>query len=85
MQRASLLGPTLFSLWFACSAQSIQPLSLESHSPKSAREAQIHPEAIMLQGEEWVIPELIIGGEWTSSITLTNRGTQPIPPTGIAR
>ncbi len=83
MKRASLLGPALLSLWFACSAQSIQPLSLDAHSPKSAREAQIHREAIMLQGQEWVIPELIIGGEWTSSITLTNRGAQPIPPTNV--
>ncbi len=30
------------------------------------------------------MPELIIGGEWTSTIRLTNRGTKPITTTNVA-
>src|SRR5581483_9809715 len=35
------------------------------------------------QSVEFVIPELIIGGEWTSTIRLTNRGTKAIPTTNV--
>jgi hypothetical protein len=43
----------------------------------------VKPDAIQLTGYEWVVPELIIGGEWTSTIKLTNRGTAPIPATNV--
>jgi hypothetical protein len=43
----------------------------------------IRPEAIQLQGVEYVIPEVIIGGEWTSTIRITNRGEVPIPTTNV--
>jgi hypothetical protein len=59
---------------FACNGQMVTPLS---HS------AEIRPDAVQLQSLEYVIPELILGGEWTSSIKLTNRGTQPIPTTNV--
>lgn len=39
--------------------------------------------AVQLQGDEWVVPELILGGEWTSSIRLTNEGTAAIPSTNV--
>lgn len=42
-----------------------------------------HPDAVRLQGSEYIVPELILGGEWTSSIRLTNRGTNPIPATNV--
>jgi hypothetical protein len=41
------------------------------------------PEAIQLQGVEFVIPELIIGGEWTTTIRLTNRGKTAYPATNV--
>ena len=56
-------------------AQEIRPLTAEQERMK--------PEAIQLTGFEWVVPELILGGEWTSIIKLTNRGTAPIPPTNV--
>ena len=58
-----------------CRAQEIRPLSPEQERMK--------PEAIQLTGLEWVVPQLILGGEWTSSIKLTNRGTAPIPTTNV--
>lgn len=39
--------------------------------------------AVQLQGVEYVIPELILGGEWTSTIKLTDRGTMPISTTNV--
>ena len=56
-------------------AQEIRPLTAEQERMK--------PEAVQLTGFEWVVPELILGGEWTSIIKLTNRGTAPIPPTNV--
>jgi hypothetical protein len=41
------------------------------------------PQAVQLQNVEYVIPELIIGGEWTSTIRFTNRGIAPILPTNV--
>jgi hypothetical protein len=38
---------------------------------------------IQLQGVEWIVPELILGGEWTSSIRLTNQGSAPISKTNV--
>jgi hypothetical protein len=61
----------LFSLWLGCHAQGIEPLP---HG---------QPKAIRLQGLEYVIPQLILGGEWTSSVKLTNRGTKTIPVTNV--
>jgi hypothetical protein len=56
-------------------AQEIRPVSPEQEL--------IKPEAIFLTGFEWVIPQLVLGGEWTSIIKLTNRGTAPIPTTNV--
>jgi hypothetical protein len=61
-----------------CSGQSVGPLSAEAGTQRA------RPNAIQLQGAEWVVPELIIGGEWTSSIRLTNRGSQSIPTTNVS-
>jgi hypothetical protein len=55
-------------------AQDIRPLSPQE---------QLRPNAIQLTGFEFVVPELILGGEWTSVIKLTNRGTAPIPTTNV--
>ena len=42
-------------------AQDIRPLSPHETHPPSAQE-RLRPDAIQLQGDEWVIPELILGG-----------------------
>lgn len=39
--------------------------------------------AVQLRTSEYVVPELIIGGEWTSTIKLTNRGSVPITATDV--
>src|ERR1051326_1066332 len=48
-----------------------------------ARESQIVPRAVQQQNLEFVVPELIIGGEWTSTIRITNRLTQTMPRTNV--
>jgi len=53
-----------------CSGQTVGP-------------ALVRPEAVQLQGAEYVIPEVIIGGEWTSTIRFTNEGKAAIPPTNV--
>jgi hypothetical protein len=68
------------SLW----AQDIQHLTAESSIRSlTATEAKGAPHAIQLQGVEFVVPELIIGGEWTTTIRLTNRGSTTIPTTNV--
>jgi hypothetical protein len=53
----------------------IRRLSANSQADfEAARNRAIYP-----SGFEFVIPQLIIGGEWTSTIKLINRGTDPIP------
>ncbi len=62
-------------------AQDIQPSEMESRiQPLPATGP---PQAIQLQGVEFVVPELIIGGEWTTTIRLTNRGKTAIPTTNV--
>jgi hypothetical protein len=62
-------------------AQEIQPSTPESTiQPPTAIGS---PKAIQLQGVEFVVPELIIGGEWTTTIRLTNRGKTAIPTTNV--
>jgi hypothetical protein len=86
----SLIATLLFSMSFVCRGQAtdnIQPLSPNAGSASDAiarrQGPHVQTDAIQLQNDEWVIPELIIGGEWTSTIRLTNRGTTAIPPTNV--
>ena len=74
---------TLFVLCRVCSGQSLGPSSDRAVFPSSIEATKARPDAIQLQSLEWVVPELILGGEWTSSIKLTNRGTQAIPTTNV--
>jgi hypothetical protein len=73
----------VISLLFSGSvlAQDVQPLTTESRIQPLP--ATVHPQAIQLQGVEFVVPELIIGGEWTTTIRLTNRGKTSIPTTNV--
>jgi hypothetical protein len=73
----------LISFLFSASllAQDIEPRTTESSiQPLTVR---VLPQAIQLQGVEFVVPELIIGGEWTTTIRLTNRGKTAIPTTNV--
>ena len=74
----------LISFLFSASllAQDIQPASKESGIQPLPVTGL--PQAIQLQGVEFVVPELIIGGEWTTTIRLTNRGKTAIPTTNVA-
>ncbi|MCX6593837.1 MAG: hypothetical protein NTZ56_20165 [Acidobacteria bacterium] len=76
----------LVGLLFATAlfAQTDQSTISESRvQPLAAMGTQVFPQAIELQGFEYVVPELIIGGEWTTTIKLTNRGRTAIPPTNV--
>jgi hypothetical protein len=42
-----------------------------------------HPEAVQQQSVEYVLPELILGGEWTSTIRILNLGLTSIPTTNV--
>lgn len=66
-QDSTMIGP-LTSRDFSKARQ-----ALESLAPQ--------PRAVQQQSLEYVVPELIVGGEWTSVIRLTNRGSKPIPKT----
>jgi len=43
----------------------------------------LSPQAVLQQSLEYVFPELIIGGEWTSTIRLANVSTKSIPTTTV--
>jgi len=58
-------------------------LVADNASFSAAVERRAHPDAVQLQGLEYVVPEVIIGGEWTSTIRFTNRGTSPVPTTNV--
>jgi hypothetical protein len=60
----------------------LQPLSLSSGvAVLAANQAQ--PQAVFQQGFDYVFPELILGGEWSSTIKLTNRSAISIPSTNV--
>ena len=62
-------------------AQDLQlPISESRIQPLTVQD---RPQAIQLQGFEFIVPELIIGGEWTTTIRLTNRGKSSIPATNV--
>jgi len=62
----------------------IQPLSFRSVSEAtSAVHTAVQPRAAFQQSVEFIIPELILGGEWTSVIKLTNRSSVVIPKTAV--
>ena len=66
---------TLLCLFAAAvCAQTIEPLTSGG---------RIKPEAAVLTGGEIVVPELILGGEWTSSIRLVNQTGFPVSKTAV--
>src|SRR5260370_32156555 len=67
---------------FAAENPQIQALSLSAEPARSAVE-HIRPQAVYQQAFESVFPELILGGEWTSVIKLTNRSSKAIPTTHV--
>lgn len=71
------------SLLMLCATASAQTVGGLSPSSRTIADAASSPRAIRLQSVEYVIPELILGGEWTSTIKLLNLGSSPIPPTNV--
>jgi hypothetical protein len=78
-----------FALTLTATAQDsvvsmIGPLA-SGHSLKvhQALESGVTPKAVQQQNLEFVVPELIVGGEWTSVIRLTNRSFRAIPKTNV--
>jgi len=81
VSRFALLLPVVC---LACSAQSPQPNSVVSQvQPLFGHSRPLRIEAVQQQHMEYVIPELILGGEWTSTIRLTNRSTNSRPTTNV--
>ena len=79
----TFLGVPLFAflpllISSAGSARTIGPLATTA-KPDAAHKS----EAIQLTGSEYVIPQLILGGEWTSDIKLSNQGSTRIPTTNV--
>lgn len=66
----------LLAMSAACFAQG-KTSALEA-LPPGAR-----PDAIQQQNQEYVLPELIIGGEWTSTIRILNLGLKVVPTTNV--
>jgi hypothetical protein len=50
---------------------------------RTPRPAGVRPAAVQLTGLEYIVPELILGGEWTSTIVMTNQGSASIPSTNV--
>lgn len=64
-------------------AEKAQIRRFSGDAASAARNARLDygkRDAIYLSGFEAILPQLIIGGEWTATIRLTNLGTEPIPP-----
>jgi hypothetical protein len=87
MQSAMTMLPKL-ALFIAVSVSlsqaAIGPLPADARSFRFAAEANTgHLGAVKQQPVEAIFPELIIGGEWASTVRLTNRGTAFIPTTKV--
>lgn len=70
------------AMMITCNAQTAierSPAGTRYH-PK---DASPRPAAVKQQAVEYIFPELLVGGEWSSTIRLTNRGTTAIPPTNV--
>jgi hypothetical protein len=62
----------------------VGPLTNNAHSIKLGALANAgQTNAVKQQPVEAWFPELIIGGEWTSTVRLTNRGSKAIPATNV--
>ena len=72
-----LLSPAL------AMSQTITPFSADSAAIQSEVNLRTKPNAVQLQAFEYVIPQLIVGGEWTSTIRFVNRGTKNFPQTNV--
>jgi hypothetical protein len=66
----------------AAAAQDLGP-AVDAGSQQGAASRLLHANVIQAQSFEYVVPELIIGGDWTSTIRLTNRSTTTIPRTNV--
>ncbi len=70
----------LVQMGTAAEAPQIQALSVTSALSGAESGAR---QAVLQQPVEFVFPQLIIGGEWTTVIKLTNRSTKAIPQTNV--
>jgi hypothetical protein len=68
-----------FALALGCIVLRAQNIS--EFRPLSSYGPGPHPQAIQQQSVEYVLPELIVGGEWTSSIKVVNLGASAMPIT----
>ena len=57
----------------------LQPLISDARTSARIAQQQFERQSVYQHGLELIVPELIIGGEWTSTIKLINKGTTTIP------
>src|SRR5215831_8109910 len=77
---------SLFLISLACgsgfAAQDEAP-QFQPASRSVLAEAPVLPRAVAQQGVEAIVPQLILGGEWSSVLKLTNRSGRTITATNI--
>lgn len=83
MKRIAIFGAGTLLLCACAQAEEIRPLPPGARGPFAAAAASPQPRAVLQQPVEAIIPELILGGEWTSVIKLTNRSSKAIPTTNV--
>jgi len=64
-----------FALCLVSNAQGIEQKLPSIDAANSVTDVRIQRDAVQLQKQEYVLPQFVIGGEWASTIKLTNRGT----------
>ena len=62
---------------------SLLPLTAEVRALKPEEVGAALPLAVYQQGLEFVFPEVIVGGEWTSTLRITNRSSAAVPATNL--
>ena len=58
------------------SSEAMPVASIDAISITSERSVSPHRKAVQLLGQEYILPQFVIGGEWISTIKITNRGTK---------
>ncbi len=75
----STIALELARLYAGQAAGGVEPLRHSAEAVTASIKTAVGRMAVKQQPFENVVPEFIIGGEWTTTLKLTNRGTASIP------
>ncbi len=67
-----------FALCLVSHAEGIEQKLPSRDAANSVTNGRLQRDAVQLQKQEYVLPQFVIGGEWASTIKLTNRGISPV-------